>query len=708
MPLLLPMPQDLVFKPEPCFTCQQLVACLATAAAAAIVIFRSRAASKSREAQEKVSFLKRCPDYGYGGRLERWRSTQFPGLIAPNGRELIFKQRKSNEDHEDGEREVFLDYAGCALPTRKLLERQDAAQILANPHSSGGGRASVRTVTMMDKSKDLVMRHFDIKNELLGVKELDMNDESRSNFDLVWTSGTTDSLKLVAERFPWCKVDITAKSGAKVYEQHSSNGLDSIHTQSLLIYATNVHTSVLGMREVSLQHGCGFQCCTPSALLNASVSWFESLVNERTSTGGRLSLQDCENIEGTEDTTETLWIHHLIVLPLECNFTGDRFDWTETVKNARSRSYDMVLVGIENGSARTLVLRHKFHVLLDTAKAASTSRVNIPSLAPDFAVVSFYKLLGSPTGVGALFVRKQTPVALEEPFQKDGVAFKVDRKVPSRQYFGGSSVDVVLADEDYAIPRGLQGIRASGNCETVHLGVMEHGTQNFRGIINLIPGLEELDKLPYGGMSSISRHANCLAAELASRLVSLKHDNAKPVVQIYGNWSKPFSHSQVSSGPTVAFNIVDREGRLIGHDEVVRLAIMNRPPIQVRNGCFCNPGACQLACSLTNEQVVENYMSGHVCGDRRGIVNGRPTGAVRASFGKDSIWEDADALVEFIKKMFVTYEGDSSSPSRPSDPDGNSHEVLDIFVFPIKSCSGSSAKRWPVSAAGSARYFQRI
>jgi len=704
---LLSMPERLEFKPEPC-TCLLL-----TSIVIIILLFRSRAVAKSREAQEKAYFLKRCPDYGYGGRLESWRSRQFPGLIAPKSSRdrLIFKQRRGG-----GEREVFLDYAGCALPTRNLLKRQDVTQILANPHSSGGGKASARTVTMMNKSRDLVMSHFGIRNELLGVKELDMSEESRSNFDLVWTSGTTDSLRLVAERFPWCKVHITAKSGATVYRQLSSNdwySIQSIHTQSLLIYATNVHTSVLGMREIALKNGCGFQCCTPAALLNASVSWFESLINKRTAnTGGRLSLHACENIEGKknfsiEETTETIWIHHLIVLPLECNFTGDRFDWTETMKHARSSSYDAGLVGVESDSRRTLVLRHKFHVLLDTAKAASTSRVDIPSLSPDFAVVSFYKLLGSPTGVGALFVRKRnnnqpSDATDEEPFQKDGVAFQVDvdRKVSSRQYFGGSSVDVVLADEDYAIPRGLQETRAGENCETVHLGVMEHGTQNFRGIINLIPGLEELDRLPYGGMSSISRHANCLAAELASRLMALKHDNAKPVVQIYGSWCKPFA-SKVSSGPTVAFNIVDREGLPIGHDEVVRLAIMNRPPIQVRNGCFCNPGACQLACSLTNEQVKDNYSSGHVCGDRRGIVNGRPTGAVRASFGRDSIWEDADALVEFIKKMFVTYEGDCSSPPRPSDPDrSNSLEVLDIFVFPIKSCSGSRLKRWPIDRTG--------
>lgn len=184
------------------------------------------------------------------------------------------------------------------------------------------------------------------------------------------------------------------------------------------------------------------------------------------------------------------------------------------------------------------------------------------------------------------------------------------------------------------------------------------------------------------------------------------------MVQLYGQW-KSFENKSLGidpsdamhryPGPTVAFNICDRDGSPIGYDEISRLATLNCPPIQLRTGCFCNPGACQDAIPLTNADVLNNYGSGHVCGDRRGILNGKPTGAIRSSFGKDSIWEDMDALARFIENVF-------SSGGYASVPNHNSLErevdVLDpsitmkvdsLFLFPIKSCAAMRVNRWPVS-----------
>ena len=41
------------------------------------------------------------------------------------------------------------------------------------------------------------------------------------------------------------------------------------------------------------------------------------------------------------------------------------------------------------------------------------------------------------------------------------------------------------------------------------------------------------------------------------------------------------------------------------------------------------------------------------------MIDGRPTGVLRASMGKDSLWEDVDALLQFILNNFV-----NDSPSR--------------------------------------------
>lgn len=209
----------------------------------------------------------------------------------------------------------------------------------------------------------------------------------------------------------------------------------------------------------------------------------------------------------------------------------------------------------------------------------------------------------------------------------------------------------------------------------------------------------------------ISSHSCCLAAELVRRLVGLVHDTGRPVVQVYGNWRDYVSGPRGSNshqgthslhpGPTVSFNVCYRDGSVIGYDEVSRLATLNSPPIQIRTGCFCNPGGCQDAISLTNADVLENFASGHVCGDRRGIVNGKHTGAVRASFGKDSIWEDMDALASFIERTFVS-RGEVLRSSGSDDCDqalDSSMKIEQLFIYPIKSCAATRVKRWPVSVS---------
>ena len=61
--------------------------------------------------------------------------------------------------------------------------------------------------------------------------------------------------------------------------------------------------------------------------------------------------------------------------------------------------------------------------------------------------------------------------------------------------------------------------------------------------------------------------------------------------------------------------------------EVERLAALSG--ISLRSGCMCNPGGCAAAVGLTAEEVAANYEGGHVCGDERDIINGKPTGLVR-------------------------------------------------------------------------------
>ena len=200
-----------------------------------------------------------------------------------------------------------------------------------------------------------------------------------------------------------------------------------------------------------------------------------------------------------------------------------------------------------------------------------------------------------------------------------------------------------------------------------------------------------------------------MTAELVKGFNSLHHDNGKPVVCIYGKWRhRQKADSTKLIGPTVAFNILDRDGAIIGYDEVSKLASLNQPPIQLRTGCFCNPGACQDALALLDEEVIENWREGHVCGDRRGKINGRPTGCIRASFGKDSLWEDMDALVSFVNKMFVSHDNTSRPNGNSSLSNTVSRFCVDkMYIFPIKSCAAMEVERWPIECNTGKLFFDR-
>jgi molybdenum cofactor sulfurtransferase len=759
----------------------------------------------------KLEFLERVGNrYGYRnsekGYIDDWREREFPSLISPiqiittpentaasggdNRRRSSPAQKETataatatatipTERDDFLEQEVYLDYAGSALPTRSQLSQclstqQTQYQILANPHSMGGGHASDRTISLIQRVKDEVRNHFGIDNDRLYLGENNNEEEERERrtkegdeYQFIFTSGATESLKLVAERFPWTSLKFTTSTTAATEQQYSQilmkcdaipstndgsiqyNNLQSIHFRSILLYPKNVHTSVIGMRNISLQHEAIFHCVTVEELLleATSSSWFQRLVvDDATIISYNDSMEEalknhdsdanyCRNEEKKDDhvvqeqccdgdmtsvTCKTIWVHHLLVLPQECNFSGDRFDWSNIIAAARDSTFCTYLncstaTTTTGGQHQLLRVCHKWNILLDVAKAAATSPVDIPNMfSPDYAVASFYKMFGYPTGLGILIMKKEPnrvrrimgDTSEEESMMinsSEAPSIQEENHSPRRRhYFGGGSVDVILPHKDFVITRNSQQLVGDNDGEHVNLGVMVHGTEHFRGILQLTHGFKELTSL--GGMKAICSHATCLAEELVCRLKKLVHDNGASVVQIYGRWGDIAGKHTAGKGvllpgPTVTFNIQDRDGSIIGYDEVSRLSSLNNPPIQLRTGCFCNPGACQEALALSEVDVLEHYQSGHVCGDRKGVLNGKPTGAIRASFGKDSVWEDMNALVSFIQKVFVSRGGALSLPSARTDNARNENTAVivdSLFVFPIKSCAAMKVNRWPI------------
>lgn len=108
----------------------------------------------------------------------------------------------------------------------------------------------------------------------------------------------------------------------------------------------------------------------------------------------------------------------------------------------------------------------------------------------------------------------------------------------------------------------------------------------------------------------------------------------------------------------------------------------------------------------TDTTLQENFEAGHVCWDDKDIVNGRPTGAVRFSFGYASRRRDVPALVTFLRRSFLQEAAPQPSkreaPSCSASPVGD-HEaplLAEIWVYPIKSCRGCSLSEWPLGENG--------
>ncbi len=562
----------------------------------------------------KHEFLTRCLErYGYrdtpGGFIDQWRPAELPGLQLP--------LTASCQHDKITETEIYLDYAGSALPTKTQLSQifahSSSHRVLGNPHS--GGPAASRSLVAIEEAKQRVLKHLDATpGRFASLKDPPVFaslTERHVGYDILFTSGATEGLRLIAERFRW------------------KGPCSSCQRQSIFFYAQNSHTSVVGMRNLAIKQGGRFVCRSWETISSMGADDFDQLV--------RPSGDQCTNCKMDE-------YPNLLAIPAECNFGGIRLDVAAIIQAARS--------------AKT-----PWFSVVDIAKAASTSPVSLKQMDADFSVLSFYKLFGEPTGLGALIV-KQSSINL----------------VKGQGYYqGGGSVDIMLTNQNFCVTR------------STGLNSLANGSVNFRGIQSLVYGFDELGRR--GGMHRIHQHATCLARELTRRLETLQHGNGQRAIVLMGAWADPSQCD--TAGPTVTLNILRDDGSFVGYNEVSKVASLYHPPIQFRTGCFCNPGACQDALKLNDDEVLENFhRTGHVCGDHIDLVEGKPTGAIRISFGKDSIWEDMDSFVTFVQNTFI--DGSRSSSAAKSPNDQTKVEVTELYLFPIKSCAGQRVRRWKI------------
>lgn len=146
----------------------------------------------------------------------------------------------------------------------------------------------------------------------------------------------------------------------------------------------------------------------------------------------------------------------------------------------------------------------------------------------------------------------------------------------------------------------------------------------------------------------ISRHVFSLARYLHHSLLALHHQNGSPVVKLYSDTD--YEDERIQGG-IVSFSVLRASGEYVGYMEVLNMAAIYK--IYLRVGCFCNPGACQRHLNFSDQEILQNYDSGYKCGGTTDLVDGKPLGAVRISFGYMSTINDVETVLKMLKNCFV-------------------------------------------------------
>ncbi|KAJ4810324.1 Molybdenum cofactor sulfurase [Rhynchospora pubera] len=424
--------------------------------------------------------------------------------------------------------------------------------------------------------------------------------------------------------------------------------------ESHFMYTLENHNSVLGIREYALNKGATVFAvdaenneCQYDKTHCCQSSYIKFVKHNIQRRSQYVSRQNTQNggLSGE--------VYNMFAFPSECSFSGQKFplDIVNLIKGDTS----IIMGGQHKSGSRCMVL-------VDAAKGCATDPPNLEKYPADFVVFSFYKIFGYPTGLGALLVRNDAAHLLK------------------KTYFSGGTVSASISDMDF--------IRRRESVEQL----FEDGTASFLSIAAIRHGFNIIDSL---SIAAISRHTSSLASYTRKKMSELKHENGIDVCAIYGGENHEL-------GPTIAFNLRREDRSWVGSREVEKLASLSG--VHLRTGCFCNPGACAKYLGLSHSDLISNYEAGHVCWDDNDVINGKPTGAVRISFGYMSTYEDSEQFMQFLESSFMSkskkpFENGMVSTVKALQLSG-SIQLKSITIYPIKSCSGFNTQRWPLGNVG--------
>jgi len=286
--------------------------------------------------------------------------------------------------------------------------------------------------------------------------------------------------------------------------------------------------------------------------------------------------------------------HNLFAYPAQSNFSSVKHP-LEWIEKARAYGWD---------------------VLLDAAAFVPTSQLDLSKVKPDFVPISFYKMFGYPTGIGALIARKQAMAKLHRP------------------WFAGGTITVASVQGDkYYMADGA--------------AAFEDGTIDYLNIPAIEIGLKHIESIGY---DVIRERVHCLTGWLLDRLTEMKHSTGVPLVRVYG------PTRMERRGGAVTVNFYDKDNNPIDHRSIEEQA--NKVNISLRTGCFCNPGAGEVALGISRVELDVCFTSpGHEdrlsIDDFRRCIDGKSSGAVRISVGTVTDFKDVQGFLAFAKSLLA-------------------------------------------------------
>jgi len=282
--------------------------------------------------------------------------------------------------------------------------------------------------------------------------------------------------------------------------------------------------------------------------------------------------------------------HNLFAYPAQSNFSGVQHS-LEWIAQAHAQGW---------------------MVLLDAAAFAPTNRLDLSCWHPDFVPLSFYKIFGYPTGVGCLLARKSALAMLRRP------------------WFAGGTITVASVQGDkYYLAAGE--------------AAFEDGTLNYLNLPAVEIGLRHVQAI---GIDVIHERVRCLVGWLLDNLPALRHSNGKPLVRLYG---PPTTEHR---GSAVTVNFYDVTGHPMDHRLIEQRA--NQANISLRTGCFCNPGAGEIALGLSRPELVACFSQPAdrlTLDDFRLCIDGKSSGAVRISAGMVTNFADVYRFLQFAQGL---------------------------------------------------------